>query len=82
MKSIKIFIMFYWYVHEVNLFLTDCAVVNKEGWLQLGPTISVNECKSSCLENDKKWQWVFFQDSACYCIQILDKGWCFRFIEN
>ncbi len=41
-------------------------------WSQTIP--NVEECKKICSRNDSKWQWVHFDSTLCYCIDLLENG--------
>jgi len=35
---------------------------------------TLDDCKRSCSTDELKWQWVSFENTTCYCIELLEHG--------
>ena len=43
--------------------------------ISYGPIITnVDQCKLACQLDDTKWQFVYFNSSECYCVDIIEYG--------
>ena len=58
---------------SLNIF-SDCTVLDPQNWYPIDGPQTVDECKSSCSEDDQRWQWINFDNNVCHCIEILQSG--------